>query len=66
MGGPSGNPYANNRHADVLNEEPTDETAKLRLCEEVKNRAKGGKNGKNTDQAEEGGCFKMDVCLGLQ
>ena len=41
MGGPSGNPYANNRHADVLNEEPTDETAKLRLCEEVKNRAKG-------------------------
>ena len=41
MGGPSGNPYANNRHADVLNDEPTDEAAKLRLCDEVKNRAKG-------------------------
>ena len=42
MGGPSGNPYANNRHADVLNEDPPDEPGKLRLCEEVKNRAKGG------------------------
>jgi hypothetical protein len=41
MGGPSGNPYAINRHADVLNDEPVEEAAKLRLCEEVKNRAKG-------------------------
>ncbi|CAK9012347.1 Protein STIP1 homolog [Durusdinium trenchii] len=50
--GPSGNPYANNRHADVLNEEPVDEAAKLRLCEEVKNRAKGSFVQKDMPSAE--------------
>ncbi|CAJ1442495.1 unnamed protein product [Effrenium voratum] len=52
MGGPAGNPYANNRHADVLNEAPQDEPAKLRLCEEVKNRAKGAFMQKDMPSAE--------------
>ncbi|CAL1164513.1 unnamed protein product [Cladocopium goreaui] len=52
MGGPSGNPYANNRHADVLNDEPVEEAAKLRLCEEVKNRAKGAFAQKDMPSAE--------------
>jgi len=52
MAGPTGNPYANNRHADVLNEEPTDDAAKLRLVEEVKNRAKGAFSQKDMPSAE--------------
>lgn len=52
MAGPTGNPYAGNRHADVLNEEPTDEAAKLRLVEEVKNRAKGAFSQKDMPSAE--------------
>ena len=52
MGGPSGNPYASNRHADVLNEDPQDEAGKLRLCEEVKNRAKGAFVQKDMPSAE--------------
>eukprot|EP00440_Ansanella_granifera_P050148 gb/GFBE01054351.1/.p1 GENE.gb/GFBE01054351.1/~~gb/GFBE01054351.1/.p1 ORF type:complete len:394 (+),score=144.74 gb/GFBE01054351.1/:1-1182(+) len=52
MAGPTGNPYASNRHADVLNEEPTDEGAKLRLVEEVKNRAKGAFVQKDMPSAE--------------
>mmetsp|Transcript_15336 Transcript_15336/g.23417 ORF Transcript_15336/g.23417 Transcript_15336/m.23417 type:complete len:400 (+) Transcript_15336:94-1293(+) len=50
--GPGSNPYAANRHADVLNEEPTDETAKLRLVEEIKNRAKGAFAQKDMPSAE--------------
>eukprot|EP00971_Amphidinium_carterae_P121697 2410108-Amphidinium_carterae.1 len=34
MSGPTGNPYASNRHADVLGEDPSDVPAKLRLVEE--------------------------------
>jgi len=52
MAGPTGNPYASNRHADVLNEEPTDEAAKMRLLEEVKNRAKGAFVQKDMPSAE--------------
>lgn len=52
MAGPSANPYAGNRHADVLHEEPTDEAAKLRLVEEVKNRAKGAFAQKDMPSAE--------------
>jgi len=52
MAGPTGNPYAGNRHADVLSEEPTDEAAKLRLVEEVKNRAKGAFQQKDMPSAE--------------
>lgn len=52
MAGVSANPYAGNRHADVLNEEPTDEAAKLRLVEEVKNRAKGAFAQKDMPSAE--------------
>lgn len=52
MGGPTSNPFAGNRHADVLNEEPADETGKLRLCEEVKNRAKGAFAQKDMPSAE--------------
>jgi len=52
MGGPGANPYASNRHADVLNEEPTEEAAKIRLCEEVKNRAKGAFAQKDMPSAE--------------
>eukprot|EP00438_Fugacium_kawagutii_P014042 Skav204149 [mRNA] locus=scaffold903:120177:122738:+ [translate_table: standard] len=52
MAGPSGNPYANNRHADVLSADPSDEADKLRLCEEVKNRAKGAFGQKDMPSAE--------------
>jgi len=52
MAGPTSNPYSGNRHADVLNEEPVDETAKLRLAEEVKNRAKGAFQQKDMPSAE--------------
>eukprot|EP00928_Gymnodinium_smaydae_P057955 TRINITY_DN4117_c0_g1_i1.p1 TRINITY_DN4117_c0_g1~~TRINITY_DN4117_c0_g1_i1.p1 ORF type:complete len:395 (+),score=129.34 TRINITY_DN4117_c0_g1_i1:77-1261(+) len=52
MAGPTGNPFAANRHADVLNENPTDEAAKLRLVEEVKNRAKGAFTQKDMPSAE--------------
>lgn len=52
MAGPTGNPYASNRHADVLNEDPKEEGAKLRLCEEVKNRAKGAFAQKDMPSAE--------------
>lgn len=52
MNGPSSNPYAGNRHADVLHLEPTDETAKVRLVEEVKNRAKGAFAQKDMPSAE--------------
>lgn len=52
MGGPTGNPYAGNPHADVLSEEPTEEVAKLRLVEEVKNRAKGAFSQKDMPSAE--------------
>jgi len=52
MAGPTSNPYSSNRHADVLNEEPTDEAAKIRLCEEVKNRAKGAFVQKDMPSAE--------------
>mmetsp|Transcript_75761 Transcript_75761/g.190530 ORF Transcript_75761/g.190530 Transcript_75761/m.190530 type:complete len:399 (+) Transcript_75761:61-1257(+) len=52
MSGPTGNPYASNRHADVLNEEPTDDAAKLRLVEEIKNRAKGAFAQKDMPSAE--------------
>lgn len=48
----SANPFANNRHADVLNVEPEDDAAKLRLCEEVKNRAKGAFQQKDMLSAE--------------
>lgn len=51
-GGPGSNPYAANRHADVLHEEPTDEAAKMRLVEEVKNRAKGAFMQKDMPSAE--------------
>jgi len=50
--GPGGNPYAGNRHADVLSEEPTEEGPKLRLLEEVKNRAKGAFTQKDMQSAE--------------
>lgn len=52
MAGPTGNPYASNRHADVLSEEPQDEPQKLRLAEEVKNRAKGAFQQKDMPSAE--------------
>jgi len=52
MAGPGSNPYASNRHADVLNEEPTDEAAKVRLVEEIKNRAKGAFAQKDMPSAE--------------
>lgn len=52
MNGPAGNPYASNRHADVLSEHPTDDAGKLRLCEEVKNRAKGAFQQKDMPSAE--------------
>merc|ERR1719230_1315011 len=52
MAGPSCNPYAGNRHADVLNADPTDEAAKLRLVDEVKNRAKGAFTQKDMPSAE--------------
>lgn len=52
MVGMTGNPYAANRHADVLNEEPSDEPAKMRLVEEVKNRAKGAFQQKDMPSAE--------------
>jgi hypothetical protein len=52
MSGPTGNPYASNRHADVLNEEPTTDDAKLRLVEEIKNRAKGAFQQKDMPSAE--------------
>jgi len=51
-GGPGSNPYAANRHADVLGEEPTDDAAKMRLLEEVKNRAKGAFQQKDMPSAE--------------
>merc|ERR1719486_1106184 len=50
--GVTGNPYAAQHHADVMNEEPTDEAAKLRLVEEVKNRAKGAFTQKDMPSAE--------------
>jgi len=50
--GPGGNPYAGNRHADVLTEEPKDEAGKVRLLEEVKNRAKGAFTQKDMQSAE--------------
>lgn len=52
MAGPGVNPYAANRHADVLNETPADEAGKLRLVEEVKNRAKGAFMQKDMPSAE--------------
>lgn len=52
MSGPTSNPYSGNRHADVLNEEPTDDAAKVRLVEEVKNRAKGAFQQKDMPSAE--------------
>jgi len=52
MSGPTSNPYASNRHADVLGENPTEEGPKLRLCEEVKNRAKGAFQQKDMPSAE--------------
>lgn len=52
MSGPTSNPYASNRHADVLNEEPTEEAAKVRLVEEIKNRAKGAFSQKDMMSAE--------------
>lgn len=52
MGGPGSNPYAANRHADMLTEEPADEAGKLRLVEEVKNRAKGAFQQKDMPSAE--------------
>mmetsp|Transcript_52225 Transcript_52225/g.124520 ORF Transcript_52225/g.124520 Transcript_52225/m.124520 type:complete len:405 (+) Transcript_52225:63-1277(+) len=52
MAGVTGNPYASNRHGDVLNEDPTDEAAKIRLVEEVKNRAKGAFQQKDMVSAE--------------
>jgi len=52
MSGPTGNPYASNRHADVLGEDPSDVPAKLRLVEEVKNRAKGAFQQKDMVSAE--------------
>jgi len=50
--GPGSNPYSSNRHADVLGEEPTDEAAKFRLVEELKNRAKGAFAQKDMPSAE--------------
>jgi tetratricopeptide (TPR) repeat protein len=47
-----GNPYASSRHADVLDLDPPDETAKLRLVDEVKNRAKGAFAQKDMQSAE--------------
>merc|ERR1719223_1544192 len=52
MSGPGANPYASNRHADVMNEDPADEAGKLRLVEEVKNRAKGAFQQKDMPSAE--------------
>lgn len=52
MAGPGANPYAANRHADVMNEEPVDEAGKLRLVAEVKNRAKGAFAQKDMPSAE--------------
>eukprot|EP00747_Dinoflagellata_sp_TGD_P168121 gnl/TRDRNA2_/TRDRNA2_193795_c0_seq1.p1 gnl/TRDRNA2_/TRDRNA2_193795_c0~~gnl/TRDRNA2_/TRDRNA2_193795_c0_seq1.p1 ORF type:complete len:422 (-),score=103.37 gnl/TRDRNA2_/TRDRNA2_193795_c0_seq1:45-1244(-) len=52
MAGFGGNPYMNNRHADVLNENPTSDDAKIRLVEEVKNRAKGAFQQKDMPSAE--------------
>lgn len=52
MGGPGSNPFASNRHADVLSEVPSDEAGKLRLVEEVKNRAKGAFQQKDMPSAE--------------
>lgn len=52
MAGPCGNPYANSRHADVLNVDPPDDDAKLRLVEEVKARAKGAFSQKDMPSAE--------------
>jgi len=52
MAGPGANPYAANRHADVINEEPVDEAGKLRLVAEVKNRAKGAFAQKDMPSAE--------------
>lgn len=52
MSGPGSNPFANNRHADVLNEFPADDVGKLRLVEEVKNRAKGAFAQKDMPSAE--------------
>jgi tetratricopeptide (TPR) repeat protein len=46
------NPFANNRHADVLTADPDDDAGKLRLCEEVKNRAKGAFQQKDMPSAE--------------
>jgi len=48
----SSNPFGNNRHADVLNEDPTDDDAKLRLVAEVKHRAKGAFGQKDMPSAE--------------
>jgi len=48
----SSNPFGNNRHADVLNEDPTDDDAKLRLVGEVKHRAKGAFGQKDMPSAE--------------
>jgi hypothetical protein len=52
MSGIGSNPYAGNRHADVLGAEPTEEGEKLRLLEEVKNRAKGAFAQKDMPSAE--------------
>lgn len=52
MAGVTSNPYANNRHADVLNEEPKDDDAKMRLVNEIKNRAKGAFAQKDMPSAE--------------
>jgi hypothetical protein len=54
MAGPGCNPFASNRHADVLNENPADydEAGKLRLVEEIKSRAKGAFQSKDMPSAE--------------
>lgn len=52
MAAPGANPYAGNAHADVLNDEPADDGAKLRLVEEIKNRAKGAFAQKDMRSAE--------------
>lgn len=38
-------------HNDILNSNPTDEDAKTRLVEEIKNRAKGSVSSKNYPEA---------------
>lgn len=64
--GPGMNPYAGNRHADVLNVDPEDEAGKKRLCEEVKARAKGAFTSKDMPSAEllYGKAIKLQESMG--